>query len=174
MHLFSKEYELDFEALESPYFVTGDLLDNKNFSGFGFNLTLKRHSVPYLWTYFFPTLAAKLIVGVSFVIPPTTAIPGRLTLLVTVLMVQMEILRDVEALFSGSDSLTAMTVYVLSSIFCILAALTEYALILLTDRLRKRFGYQIFSYEKIDFASLLAYFTGIAIFHFVFIEMYVF
>ena len=53
---------------------------------------------------------AILISGCSFIVPPK-AIPGRLTLLVTLFLLQMQIVKDVQAILPDSDSLTGMKIY---------------------------------------------------------------
>ena len=48
----------------------------------GFNITLKREVQPYLYQYYFPSIAIVAVSFVSFIIP-LSAIPGRIVLVVT-------------------------------------------------------------------------------------------
>ena len=48
----------------------------------GFNLTLERIIQPYLYQYYFPTIAIVIVSQISFLIP-LTALPGRVALVVT-------------------------------------------------------------------------------------------
>ena len=48
----------------------------------GFNITLKRHITPYLYQYYFPSIAIVVVSFISFIIP-LSAIPGRIVLVVT-------------------------------------------------------------------------------------------
>lgn len=171
---FNSEYDTKIDPFPNPYFVRGIIISHQKFSGLGFNITFTRRYNTYMWMYFAPTAFVQAIVGISFIIPPITAVPGRMALLITTLLVQIEMLRDVEALLPGSDTLTALTVYILFSIICILFAFTEYAMILLTDRIRKRYKYSPVSFEKVDLTTIILYHLIIIIFHSAFIEMYMF
>ena len=48
----------------------------------GFNITLKRKIEPYLYQYYFPSIAIVIVSFISFIIP-LSAIPGRIVLVVT-------------------------------------------------------------------------------------------
>ena len=48
----------------------------------GFNITLKRIIQPYLYQYYFPSIAIVIVSFISFIIP-LSAIPGRIVLVVT-------------------------------------------------------------------------------------------
>ena len=50
------------------------------------------------------------ISGCSFIVPPK-AIPGRLTLLVTLFLLQMQIVKDVQGILPDSDSLTGKKIH---------------------------------------------------------------
>ena len=66
-----------------------------NYSTIGFDITLKRSISKYLWSYYFPSILVVLIAGCSFIIPPN-AIPGRMSLLVTLFLVQMGLIQGLQ------------------------------------------------------------------------------
>lgn len=162
------EYNYEIDPFPNPYFVQGEFVPNQNYSSFGFVITINRHLSLFTWMYFLPTICIEIIAGISFIVPPTTAIPGRLTLLVTIFLVQMGMLRDVAGILPASDTLTALSIYVLCSIFFILFALIEYGMILLTDRIRKKLKLGPMTFEKVDSAAISLYFLGLFLFNILF------
>ena len=66
-----------------------------NYSTIGFDITIKRSISKYLWSYYFPSILVVLIAGCSFIIPPN-AIPGRMSLLVTLFLVQMGLIQGLQ------------------------------------------------------------------------------
>jgi hypothetical protein len=79
----------DFNG-ETNGMITKDL-----YSEFGFDITLTRNVYPYILSYYLPTWCLVNIASMSFIIPPS-AIPGRVTLLVTLLLVLMGLMSDVQ------------------------------------------------------------------------------
>ena len=61
----------------------------------GFEIRFARSFSKYLWTYFLPSFLAVFIAGCSFIIPPSS-VPGRMMLLVTLFLVQMELLQSLQ------------------------------------------------------------------------------
>ena len=59
---------------------------NLIFSVVGFHLELERHYAQYLLSYYFPSLIFVTVSWISFTIPPEI-VPGRMGLLVTLLLV---------------------------------------------------------------------------------------
>ena len=55
---------------------------NTQWMDVGFNITLKREVQPYLYQYYFPSIAIVAVSFISFIIP-LSAIPGRIVLVVT-------------------------------------------------------------------------------------------
>ena len=63
----------------------------------GFEIRFARSFSKYLWTYFLPSFLAVFIAGCSFIIPPSS-VPGRMMLLVTLFLVQMELLQSLQVI----------------------------------------------------------------------------
>ena len=56
---------------------------------------IKRNPRPYFWSYYLPSMGVVLIQSLAFIIPPKS-IPGRATLLITTVLLQMEVLKDAQ------------------------------------------------------------------------------
>ena len=89
----NEKYKLNgFDVLLSPigaYCENPEVLDNSGhnptqyqWTDTGFNITLKRIIQPYLYKYYFPSIAIVIVSFISFIIP-LSAIPGRIVLVVT-------------------------------------------------------------------------------------------
>ena len=61
----------------------------------GLNLMITRNPQPYFWSYYLPSMGVVLIQSLAFIVPPK-AIPGRTTLLITTVLLQMEVLKDAQ------------------------------------------------------------------------------
>ena len=82
---FEKEYN----------FTTGFLVENtgKALNIITLQLFLKRIPAHYMWVYYLPLSLVTIITGFSFIIPPSS-IPGRMSLLVTLFLVQVDLVTD--------------------------------------------------------------------------------
>jgi hypothetical protein len=85
----SEKYKLvGFDVLLSPVGCFGNDIGikgtttKKQWMDIGFNITLKREVQPYLYQYYFPSIAIVAVSFISFIIP-LSAIPGRIALVVT-------------------------------------------------------------------------------------------
>ena len=124
-------------------------------------------------TYIFISFSFYLLKGCSFIIPPK-AIPGRMTLLVTLFLVQMQMVKDVQAIIPDLDTLTGISVFALVSLLFIFIALIEYAIILLVARLSDSFKFKIkWSTEIVDLVSMFSYFLGFVLFILSYASLYV-
>ena len=65
--------------------IESDTIDQKNIGSFGFDIKLERIVQPYLLQYYIPCITIVLVSMISFLIP-LTAIPGRVTLVVTLFL----------------------------------------------------------------------------------------
>ena len=65
--------------------VESNTLDQNDTVDFGFDIRLQRIFQPYLFQYYIPCIAIVLVSMISFLIP-LTAIPGRVTLVVTLFL----------------------------------------------------------------------------------------
>ena len=147
--------------------------NGRNYSVFGFMIEFRRHTKPYIWSYYLTSMCVVTIAGCSFIVPPK-CIPGRLALLVTLFLVQMQMIKDIQSILPYSDSLTGMSVFSLISLFFIFIALLEYASILMATRLKESFDYNIkWNSETVDFISMVFYIIGIIIFIISYINLYV-
>ena len=61
----------------------------------GLWVNIRRDPWPYLKNYYLPSMLVVLIGSFSFIMPPQ-AIPGRTTLLITTILLQMEVLKDAQ------------------------------------------------------------------------------
>ena len=57
-----------------------------NFSIAGFRISFQRHTMPFILAYYLPCAGMVVLSWLSFIIPPS-AVPGRITLLVTLFLV---------------------------------------------------------------------------------------
>lgn len=73
----------------------GDFTPYTNVSTTGLKLMIKRNPRPYFWSYYLPSMGVVLIQSLAFIIPPKS-IPGRTTLLITTVLLQMEVLKDAQ------------------------------------------------------------------------------
>ena len=89
----NEKYKLNgFDVILSPigaYCENPEVLDNSaqtptqyQWTDTGFNITLKRIIQPYLYKYYFPSIAIVIVSFISFIIP-LSAMPGRIVLVVT-------------------------------------------------------------------------------------------
>ena len=88
-------YEVSIHPYPEFFIQNGYVTKDENFSYFGFDIKLRRHAYHYLWTYFLPSFCVVLISGISFLITPSV-IPGRLTLLITLFLVQIQVIKEVQ------------------------------------------------------------------------------
>ena len=66
---------------------------SKTYSIVGFEIVFQRLTENIIWTYFFPSILVVSTASISFIIPPN-AIPGRMGLLVTLVLVQVDLVRS--------------------------------------------------------------------------------
>ena len=75
--------------------TSGDFTPYTNVSTTGLKLMITRNPRPYFWSYYLPSMGVVLIQSLAFIIPPKS-IPGRTTLLITTVLLQMEVLKDAQ------------------------------------------------------------------------------
>ena len=78
---------LDFNTMLTP--IEQEIMhstNGNNFSMVGFKIYLDRHSQKYFINYYLPSLIFVTVSWVSFLIPPDI-VPGRMALLITLLLV---------------------------------------------------------------------------------------
>ena len=104
------------------------------YNKYGFNIHLQRKVTPFLLNYYFPTGQLVVISWISFFIP-CHMIPGRMALLVTVLLTIVNISNSARDGAPKADKITALDAWLLACQTFVALALLEYAVLL-----RLRFG----------------------------------
>ena len=80
---------------------------NQRYSITGFRISLKRHTSKYLFLYYLPSTLFVITSWISFLIPPEV-VPGRMALLVTLLLVLINIFNNVTSITPNTDGMTAI------------------------------------------------------------------
>lgn len=124
-------------------------LASGQYAACGFQIYLKRKHQPMIYQIYIPCCLFVMVSWISFIIDPKV-IPGRMSLLVILFLVIINIFNNVrsQAPLSASSRLNAIDQFIMSCIFMIFSAIAEYAIILsiYTLELDKR-DYQI-NHEK--------------------------
>ena len=110
---------------------TTDLKGGKLVSTSGFYLVLQRKPEPYLWLYFVPCFLMILTSWISFAVS-FEAVPGRLGLLLTLLLMLINMNNSISESIPKSDGICPLILWVFISIIFIVFALVEYFIILIT------------------------------------------
>jgi len=138
------DYRISFKPLRSVdkhYMALG-----MNYSTAGFELILTRKMSFYIITYYLPSGLFVGISWVSFLINPEV-IPGRMTMLVTLFLVLINIHNTIQTNSPKADGFTAIKSWVIACIVFVFGAMLEYSGILLLLKL-----------EKMNIKPLQAYF----------------
>jgi len=106
-----------------------------NFSVAGFELTLRRKVSHYIITCYLPSGMFVIVSWISFLIPPDI-VPGRMTLLITVFLVLVNIFNTITTNIPKAEGLTAIEAWVMVCVLFVFGALVEYAGILLQMKMR--------------------------------------
>ena len=102
---------------------------NLTYSVVGFHLKLERHYAQYLLSYYFPSLIFVAVSWISFTIPPDI-VPGRMGLLVTLLLVLVNLFGTVIQTKPPTKTPTYLDVWMLACIVFVCGALFSYAALL--------------------------------------------
>jgi len=119
--------ELDIQDRQLLYGKMG------NYSLAGFQFNLKRHMAKYVWNYHFPSGLFVMVSWVSFLVSPSV-VPGRMGLLVTLFLVLTNMFNTINTESPTVEGLTSISIWLLSCIVFVAAAVTEYAGILYLKR----------------------------------------
>jgi len=131
------DYDIDIHPLpleEQTYTAL-----NMNYSVAGFQLVLSRKMSFYIVTYYLPSGLFVVVSWISFLVNPEV-IPGRMTLLITIFLVLINIFNTIQTNSPQAEGLTAMEAWVIACIVFVFAALMEYTGILLQMKLKKLYG----------------------------------
>ena len=128
------DYEIDIMDIkpeETHYMALG-----MNYSVAGFELILTRKMSFYIVTYYLPSGLFVVVSWISFLVNPEV-IPGRMTLLVTIFLVLINIFNTIQTNSPKAEGLTAIEAWVIACIIFVFGALGEYTVILLKIKLKK-------------------------------------
>lgn len=106
-------------------------LQSGEYAACGFEVFLRRKHEPLIYQIYIPCCLFVTVSWISFIIDPKV-IPGRMSLLVILFLVIINVFNNVrsEAPSSGSTKLNAIDGFIMTCIFMIFSAIIEYALIL--------------------------------------------
>ena len=108
---------------------TEDIRGNSSLSVSGFYLVLQRKFESYIWLYFAPCFLMVCTSWVSFAVS-IEAVPGRLGLLLTILLMLINMNNSISQTIPKSDGICPLILWILISIIFIVFALVEYFIIL--------------------------------------------
>ena len=94
---------------------------------------MKRKHKVYLYTYFGPCMLMVITSWISFTVD-SAAVPGRLGLLLTLLLMMINLNNSVSSTIPKSTKVTPLTSWIMVSIGFVSFALLEYAVILYTAK----------------------------------------
>ena len=103
--------------------------DGERYSFVGFKILLTREYGKYLINFYLPSLIFVLVSWISFLIPPDV-IPGRMGLLITLLLVLINLFNTVVGTQPPAKSPSALAIWILSCISFVSLALIAYAFLL--------------------------------------------
>ncbi len=95
-----------------------------NYSLAGFEMVLQRHVSTYIITYYLPSGLFVIVSWISFLIP-MEVVPGRMSLLVTLFLVLVNIFNTVTTNTPKAEGLTAIEAWMLACILFVFGALVE-------------------------------------------------
>lgn len=103
----------------------------------GFEIHLDRKHEPLIWQVYLPCCLFVIVSWISFIIDPLV-IPGRMSLLVILLLVSNNVFNQVKSTSpsEGSRKLNDVESYIVTCIFMIFSAIMEYAILLSIYTLR--------------------------------------
>ena len=85
-------------------------------------MILRRKVSHYIITWYLPSGMIVMVSWISFLIPPDV-VPGRMALLITVLLVLVNIFNTISTNMPKAERLTAIETYIIACIFFVFAAL---------------------------------------------------
>ena len=127
----SLKYHFTLETLNAN--ITYPEWNNDTYSTAGFNIRLERHYLKHLLSYYLPSLLFVLVSWTSFLIPPE-AIPGRMALLITILLVLVNLFATVIQTQPPAKYPTVLEIWILSCMLFVCGALFAYAILLFKRR----------------------------------------
>ena len=144
------EYEPVFAKLTRNLTFDEDAFDNlRYYSVVGFTLKLKRHFVKHILSYYCPSSIMVAISWISFITPPE-AIPARMALLITVLLVLVNLLGTIIDKQPPSVTPTALVIWMSACIIFASGALIAYGVLLAKRQTWRRNNTTATSQDKLS------------------------
>ena len=110
---------------------------NQFYSVVGFKLKLERYFMQFILSYYFPSFVFVVVSWASFLIPPDV-IPGRMALLITLMLVLVNLYGTIIRTQPPSNSPTLLAIWTFTCIMFVTGALFAYAIILWQKRKSSR------------------------------------
>jgi len=127
------DYQVEIYPLK-PEDRTYIWLNIGNYSLTGFEMKLTRNYMKYLFNYYLPSGLFVIVSWSSFLIPPEI-VPGRMTLLVTLFLVLINIFNNITITSPNTETMTALSAWMIACILFVFGALASYAGILIIQNL---------------------------------------
>ena len=121
------DYDCEFEEFNAN--LTYPDWWNRTFSTAGFKLTLTRNYSKYIISYYLPSFLFVAISWISFLIPPEV-VPGRLGMLITVLLVLVNLFGTVVQTKPPTKYPTALEIWLIMCVKFVFGAILAYAVLL--------------------------------------------
>ena len=128
------DYQVEIYPLK-PEDRTYIWLNIGNYSLTGFEMKLTRNYMKYLFNYYLPSGLFVIVSWSSFLIPPEI-VPGRMTLLVTLFLVLINIFNNITITSPNTETMTALSAWMIACILFVFGALASYAGILFAKYMR--------------------------------------
>ena len=131
---------LDFNYSIKQYTenITFPTWGNQTYQLVGFKLVLRRHYFKYIIYYYGPSMIFVTASWMSFMIPPEV-VPGRMALLITLLLVLVNLFGTVIETQPPTQYPTYLDIWMLACILFVYAALDTYAYLLLQLKLKRQY-----------------------------------
>jgi len=107
-----------------------------NYSAAGFEIVLTRKMSFYIITYYLPSGLFVIVSWISFLVNPEV-VPGRMTMLVTLFLVLINIHNTIQTNSPKAEGFTAIKTWIIACIVFVFGALLEYSVILFMLKLEK-------------------------------------
>ena len=143
------QYYFDIEEIRPEMLDQANNGDVSAYKSGGFKISLRRKVVPFILNYYFPTGQLVAISWISYFIP-SHMVPGRMALLVTVLLTIVNLSSSARDGAPKADKLTALDVWLLACLVFVAGTLFEYAILL-----RIRFSKMKIAKQSVMFGNSL-------------------
>jgi len=123
------QYNIRFRELRKSRGVVR--LHSGNYAACGFEVILQRKHEPLIYQVYIPCSLFVFVSWISFIIDPKI-VPGRMSLLVILLLVLVNVFNSVRsnAPSSGLSKLNAIDTFIMTCIFMVFSTIVEYAIVL--------------------------------------------